>query len=122
MRLDAFIAELARYRPGRLACAPQVAAQMCIRDRGARLIETHGAREPIAVLAFDLDQFKGINDRYGHHTCLLYTSQGGFRHDATGPDRRDQVVARDDAVALPCQVGQQVEYPRRRGHGLAGAV
>lgn len=26
MRLDAFIAELARYRPGRLACAPQVAA------------------------------------------------------------------------------------------------
>ncbi|OZI38524.1 GGDEF domain-containing protein [Bordetella genomosp. 10] len=37
-------------------------------EEGARVIARRGGQGPIAVLAFDLDQFKGINDLYGHKT------------------------------------------------------
>jgi diguanylate cyclase (GGDEF)-like protein len=35
-------------------------------ERGARILATRRDGDPIALLAFDLDHFKAINDRHGH--------------------------------------------------------
>lgn len=37
-------------------------------EEGARIVHGGEGKRPMCVLAFGLDHFKSINDRYGHHT------------------------------------------------------
>jgi diguanylate cyclase (GGDEF)-like protein len=74
----------ARYRRASLTDSlTQVPNRRSFFETGERLLKrTHFARRPTALLMFDLDGFKNINDRYGHQAgddvliafCRLSTS------------------------------------------------
>ena len=50
------------------------------------------------------------------------TRQGGIRHDAAAPDRGDEIVLADDAVAVLHEVEQEIEYLRFDGNGRGAAM
>jgi diguanylate cyclase (GGDEF)-like protein len=68
-----------------------------------RMRPQHGAAGPVAVLLFDLDQFKSINDRYGHgygdQVLVLFAEILSSRLKAT--DVIGRVGGEEFAVLLP---------------------
>ncbi|SEJ32102.1 GGDEF domain-containing protein [Paraburkholderia diazotrophica] len=60
-------------------------------EEGARVIRGEVSR-PVSLLAFDLDQFKAINDRYGHETGDEVLKS--FGDVARGVLGRDAILAR----------------------------
>src|SRR5262249_57588569 len=48
--------------------------------------------------------------------------QGRIRDDTAAPDRGDQIVLADDAVAVLHQINQQVEHLRLDGDGIGAAA
>ncbi len=100
-------------------------------DQAARIIDRSGvSRQPIALLLFDLDRFKSINDQYGHAAgdealvafCRVATSQlrptdlfarlGGEEFGCLLPD-----ISRPDAMAIAERVRVAFEATT---HGVEG--
>jgi len=48
--------------------------------------------------------------------------QRGVRHDTAAPDRRDEIVFCDDAIAVLHDVDQQVEYLRLHCNGFGASA
>jgi diguanylate cyclase (GGDEF)-like protein len=61
-------------------------------EQGAAAIEGRGRHGPIAILAFDLDRFKSINDLHGHHVGDEVLKR--FADAARGVLGRDAILAR----------------------------
>jgi diguanylate cyclase (GGDEF)-like protein len=56
-------------------------------EEGARIINSRQRCGPVSVLAFDLDQFKAINDLYGHQTGdKVLRSFAEIARSVVGPD------------------------------------
>jgi diguanylate cyclase (GGDEF)-like protein len=87
-------------------------------DEGGRVWAAHPADEPIALLAFDLDRFKTINDRHGHavgdEVLKLFAT---VARDVVG---RDAILVRlggeEFAAILPSEDAQRA---RRIGERIA---
>ena len=114
----------ARYRRASLTDSlTGVANRRGFFERGERLLmRARFAREPTAIIIFDLDRFKSINDRYGHHAgdevltsfCRLATSHlrpndlfgriGGEEFASLLPD-----TGEDDAIWLAERVRRAFE-------------
>lgn len=80
-------------------------------EKGERVIGASRLSGPISLLAFDLDHFKVINDRYGHETGdRVLKSFADIAQRAAGPDA---VLARiggeEFAALLPGCNGAQAE-------------
>ncbi|WP_066775670.1 GGDEF domain-containing protein [Sphingomonas sp. CCH5-D11] len=70
-------------------------------EQGERLLRQRAADEPVALLAFDLDHFKSINDRHGHAMGdeILKAFAGIARH-TLGPEAALARIGGEEFVAL----------------------
>ncbi|MBB1592899.1 diguanylate cyclase [Achromobacter sp. UMC46] len=85
-------------------------------EQGARVIGA-AAPGPVAVLAFDLDHFKVINDLHGHETGdKVLTSFAGVAQGAAGPGA---VLARIGGEEFACLLAGD---DARRAHLLAEGI
>ncbi|CAN7493556.1 GGDEF domain-containing protein [Caballeronia sp. LjRoot34] len=70
-------------------------------EEGARVIRDAEPRRPISLLAFDLDLFKTINDRYGHKTGdEVLKVFGDVARSVVGPDAILARIGGEEFVAL----------------------
>ncbi len=86
-------------------------------EQGARVIGGPAGQGPVAMLAFDLDHFKSINDLHGHETGdKVLTSFAGVAQGAVGPAA---VLARIGGEEFACLLSGD---DARRAHLLAEAI
>ncbi|MEI6003118.1 GGDEF domain-containing protein [Paraburkholderia bengalensis] len=70
-------------------------------EQGTRVIRECGALRPVSVLAFDLDHFKSINDRYGHDVGdAVLKSFGDIARGALGPEAILARIGGEEFAAL----------------------
>ncbi|HEV3429093.1 MAG TPA: GGDEF domain-containing protein [Paraburkholderia sp.] len=70
-------------------------------EEGARMLGHAGRHEPVALLAFDLDHFKAINDRYGHKTGdEVLKSFSAIARGAVGPQALLARIGGEEFAAL----------------------
>jgi diguanylate cyclase (GGDEF)-like protein len=87
-------------------------------EQGARLLDAGRARGPVSVLAFDLDRFKAINDRYGHETGdKVLKSFAAVAQGVVGPDVILARIGGEEFAALLC--GDDAPRARTMGETIA---
>jgi diguanylate cyclase (GGDEF)-like protein len=70
-------------------------------EEGARLLRSGGVSRPVSLLAFDLDHFKTINDRYGHETGdHVLKAFGEVARSALGPEAILSRIGGEEFAAL----------------------
>jgi diguanylate cyclase (GGDEF)-like protein len=70
-------------------------------EEGARVIREAEPHRPISLLAFDLDLFKTINDRYGHKTGdEVLKAFGDIARSVAGPDAILARIGGEEFAAL----------------------
>ncbi|WP_454673861.1 diguanylate cyclase [Achromobacter pestifer] len=86
-------------------------------EQGGRLVGGGSGDRPVAILAFDLDHFKSINDLHGHETGdKVLTSFAGVAQSVVGPGA---VLARIGGEEFACLL---LGDDARRAHLLAEAI
>ena len=111
-------------RQGRARCSRlRPAGRRQVPARRRSTLRAHVADEAQALARDGADQLlvlAAVADRLARGVDAA--GQGRIRHDAAAPDRRDEIVLADDAVAVLHQVDQQVEDLRLDGNGLRPAA
>ncbi|MFL9909860.1 GGDEF domain-containing protein [Paraburkholderia sp. RL17-337-BIB-A] len=70
-------------------------------EEGARVIHEGGVSGAVSLLAFDLDHFKTINDRYGHETGdAVLKSFAKITRSVVGPEAMLARIGGEEFVAL----------------------
>ncbi|WMD23677.1 GGDEF domain-containing protein [Achromobacter seleniivolatilans] len=84
-------------------------------EQGARIVEAGGA--PVSVLAFDLDQFKAVNDQYGHQTGdSVLKSFAEVARSVLGPEAILARIGGEEFAAL--LEGESALHARSLGHAV----
>ncbi|MGF6723074.1 diguanylate cyclase (GGDEF)-like protein [Paraburkholderia sp. GAS41] len=70
-------------------------------EEGTRVLRNAAASRPVSLLAFDLDQFKAINDRYGHEAGdKVLKSFGNIASSSVGPEALLARIGGEEFAAL----------------------
>ncbi|WP_322094467.1 GGDEF domain-containing protein [Paraburkholderia bannensis] len=100
-------------------------------EEGARVLRHAGNNTPVSLLAFDLDRFKAINDRYGHKTGdEVLKSFSAIARSVVGPQALLARIGGEEFAALlpdlesaPAQaMGELIvrRFEQAAAHGIDG--